>query len=82
MKRHGETCRKVAILYFMDMVWSRGPRVTAKHLVLQYVCQLLTVRFMPTQGDIDVISPYPTGCFSAMMWTKVCEMFVIVTSLS
>jgi len=35
-----------------------------------------------TQRDSDVISSYHiyASCFSAMMWGKLCETFVIVTS--
>jgi len=32
-----------------------------------------------TYGDSDVISSYPL--FSAILWGKLCEMFVILTSV-
>jgi len=32
-----------------------------------------------TQGDSDVISSYQL--FSAILWGKLCEMFVILTSV-
>jgi len=35
-------------------------------------------------GDRDVISSYHiyASCFSAILWGKLCEMFVILTSLT
>jgi len=43
----------------------------------------VTVITVYTYGDSDVISSYDmyASCFPAMMWEKLCEMFVIVTSL-
>jgi len=56
-----------------------SPRVGNPRVAVSASC---TVAY--TQGDSDVISSYHiyASCFPAILWGKLCGMFVILTSLS